>query len=248
MPLHTRQTTVLGLAITAVLAAAQAPAQTVTPGELPEVVVTARQRAERIEDVPATVRAFTDTDIQSAGIERPTDFIELTPNVSQVQTAEAGDMQVVIRGINTGRDAETNFALVVDGVLYALGPNRAVVALDAATGRQIWSHPVEGSPAERGINYWESKDRADRRLIFTANSYLQEINARTGVTINTFGKDGRVDLREGLGRDPKSIRNIQSKNPGRVFENLVILGSVTGEGFGSAVSARNSCLTASDSA
>ena len=67
MPLLTRQSTILGLAITAVLAAAQAPAQT-TSAELPEVVVTARQRAERIEDVPATVRAFTDADIQSAGI------------------------------------------------------------------------------------------------------------------------------------------------------------------------------------
>jgi quinoprotein glucose dehydrogenase len=53
------------------------------------------------------------------------------------------------------------------------------------------------------------------------------------VTINTFGNDGRVDLREGLGRDPKSIRSIQSRNPGRVFGNLVIIGSVTGEGFGS---------------
>jgi quinoprotein glucose dehydrogenase len=123
--------------------------------------------------------------------------------------------------------------VVVDGVLYALGPNRAIVAIDAATGKQIWSHPVEGAPAERGINYWESRDRADRRLIFTANSFLQEINAKTGVTINTFGRDGRVDLRENLDRDPKSIRNIQSKNPGRVFENLIILGSVTGEMFGS---------------
>src|SRR3954467_14523708 len=107
--------------------------------------------------------------------------------------------------------------VVVDGVLYALGANRAIVAVDAATGKPIWSHPVEGNPSERGINYWESKDRADRRLIYTANSFLQEINARTGVTINTFGKDGRVDLRENLDRDPKSIRNIQRKIPGRVF-------------------------------
>jgi len=44
----------------------------------------------------------------------------------------------------------------------------------------------------RGLNYWESKDRADRRIIFSVNSYLQEINAKTGVTINTFGADGRV--------------------------------------------------------
>lgn len=123
--------------------------------------------------------------------------------------------------------------VVIDGVLYAMGADRSIVAVDAGTGKQIWSHPVEGSPADRGINYWESKDRTDRRLIFAANSYLQEIDAKTGVTINTFGKDGRVDLRVGLDRDPKSIRNIQSKNPGRVFENLIIIGSVTGEQFGS---------------
>ena len=123
--------------------------------------------------------------------------------------------------------------VVMDGVMYALGSNRTIIAVDAATGQQKWSHPVEGNPADRGINYWESKDRSDRRLILTAGSFLQEINALTGVTINTFGKDGRVDLREDLGRDPKSIRGIQSKNPGRVFENLIILGSATGEGFGS---------------
>ncbi|MFM7065509.1 MAG: TonB-dependent receptor, partial [Gammaproteobacteria bacterium] len=56
------------------------------------------------------------------GIERPQDFIALTPGVAQVQTAEVGDMQVNIRGINTGRDAETNFALVIDGVLQT-NPN-----------------------------------------------------------------------------------------------------------------------------
>ncbi len=84
---------------------------------LEEIVVTARQRAEKISDVPATIQAFTARDIQIAGIERPTDFIALTPGLAQVQTAEVGDLQLSIRGINTGRDAETNFALVVDGLL-----------------------------------------------------------------------------------------------------------------------------------
>jgi iron complex outermembrane recepter protein len=84
---------------------------------LEEIVVTARQRAEKIEDVPATIQAFTARDIEIAGIERPTDFIALTPGLAQVQTAEVGDLQLSIRGLNTGRDAETNFALVVDGVL-----------------------------------------------------------------------------------------------------------------------------------
>lgn len=122
--------------------------------------------------------------------------------------------------------------LIADGVLYVVGKDSAIVALDAATGKQIWSHPVEGKPTDRGFNYWESKDRSDRRLIFAANSYLQEINVRTGVTIPSFGNDGRVDLRVGLGRDPKTIRNIQSGTPGRIFENSIILGSATGEGYG----------------
>jgi hypothetical protein len=123
--------------------------------------------------------------------------------------------------------------VIVDGVMYVMGTDNAIVALDAATGRQIWAHPDERTPTDCGINYWESKDRSDRRLIFAANSYLQEINLRSGVTIASFSKDGRVDLREGLGRDPKTIRNIQTGTTGRVFENLIIVGSALGEGYGS---------------
>lgn len=123
--------------------------------------------------------------------------------------------------------------MIVDGVMYVMGTDNAIVALDAATGRQIWAHPDERTPTDCGINYWESKDRSDRRLIFAANSYLQEINLRSGVTIASFSKDGRVDLREGLGRDPKTIRNIQTGTTGRVFENLIIVGSALGEGYGS---------------
>ena len=101
------------LAVPSVLQAAPAA------GQLEEIVVTARQREERIEDVPVSITAFTAADIRSAGIERPQDFIALTPGMAQVQTAEVGDLQVTIRGINTGRDAEPNFALVAD-VLYWL--------------------------------------------------------------------------------------------------------------------------------
>ncbi len=105
---------------------APAPRGTAASGaateELGEIVVTARQRSEKLVDVPVTVQVFTAADIKAAGIERPQDFIALTPGVSQVQTAEVGDMQVSIRGLNTGRDAETNFALVIDGVLQ-VNPN-----------------------------------------------------------------------------------------------------------------------------
>ena len=122
--------------------------------------------------------------------------------------------------------------IVVDNVMYVLIKD-GYAAIDATTGKTIWTHPTDGSPTDRGINYWQNKDGSDRRLIFAANSYLQEINARTGVTIPSFGDDGRVDLRDGLGRDPKTIPNIQTGTPGHVFENLIILGSATSEAWGS---------------
>ena len=130
-------------------------------------------------------------------------------------------------------DRKGNFGfnpIVVDGVMYVLGPKDAIVALDAATGKQIWSHTVEGgSPGNRGINYWESKDRSDRRLIFGAGGALCVFDARTGAPIRTFGVNGRVNMREGT---PRPLGG-PSGTPGRVFENLYITGSTTGEGYGS---------------
>jgi quinoprotein glucose dehydrogenase len=135
--------------------------------------------------------------------------------------------------------------IVVDQVMYVLAKNFSVVALDAATGREIWVHPTR-SPKEppitgdggwglkhRGINYWQSQDGSDRRLILPVDQHIEEIDARTGQSIKSFGKDGLVDLREGLGRDPKSFSQIQFDSPGRIFDNLLIVGSATGEEYGS---------------
>src|SRR5947207_10100630 len=98
-------------------------------------------------------------------------------------------------------DRTGNFSfspVVVDNVMYVLGPKNSIAALDAATGTTLWSHtPEGGSPGSRGINYWESKDRADRRLIFAAGGTLREIDARTGEIIATFGEHGRVNMRVG---------------------------------------------------
>ena len=123
--------------------------------------------------------------------------------------------------------------VIVDGVMYVAGDYGAIVALDAATGKMIWTHPTRVFWIDRGINYWQSKDGKDRRLIFSADSYLQEIDASTGTSIQTFGADGRVNLREGLGRDLKTIPQIQTGTPGHLFGNSIILGSATSESYGS---------------
>lgn len=123
--------------------------------------------------------------------------------------------------------------LIVDNVMYVLARNNSLVALDATSGKEIWIHADLQGIAPRGINYWESKDRKDRRLIFQRNSYLEEIDARTGKSILTFGTEGIVNLRDGLRRFPRGspFGRIQSNNPGKVFENLIILGTSPGEGY-----------------
>jgi quinoprotein glucose dehydrogenase len=123
--------------------------------------------------------------------------------------------------------------IVIDGVMYVIGVNNSVVALDAATGKQLWLHPTAKGYdfSHRGLMYWESQDRSDRRVIYIANNCLWEVNARTGEPIDSFGDDGSVDLRGGLGRDPKTVRQIGNGTPGRVFDDLVILGSATGEEY-----------------
>jgi quinoprotein glucose dehydrogenase len=127
--------------------------------------------------------------------------------------------------------------IVVDATMYVLAKNNTIVALNAETGEEIWSHsPEPGTTVitSRGINYWESTDRSDRRLLFSSGHFLRAIDARNGKVISSFGDGGRVDLKLGLDRDPKSIRLVQSTTPGRVFEDLLILGSATNQGYGSA--------------
>ena len=62
------------------------------------------------------------------------------------------------------------------------------------------------------------------------NNFLQAIDAQTGKSILTFGDKGLVDLKMGLGRDGSNVR-AQSSTPGKIFENLIMLGSSVGEGY-----------------
>lgn len=86
---------------------------------LEEIVVTARKRAETLEESPVSVRAFTAVEIEAAGIETPRDFINLTPNVSLVETQNAGNAFINVRGVSQARNSEMSVAVLVDGVLMA---------------------------------------------------------------------------------------------------------------------------------
>ncbi|MBK5272481.1 MAG: PQQ-binding-like beta-propeller repeat protein, partial [Bacteroidia bacterium] len=115
--------------------------------------------------------------------------------------------------------------------MYVFGRNSSLAALSVSTGKEIWIHTNLQGLSRRGLNYWESKDKKDKRLVFTLNNSIQEIDAVTGKSIKSFGDSGYVDMRVGLDRDPTSIRRMQAMAPGVIYDDLLIVGSAPGEGF-----------------
>ena len=120
--------------------------------------------------------------------------------------------------------------IIVDGVLYAYTPTQKVFALDAATGRLIWKFISPGGAvparAERGLAYW--RDGNDRRILAGIANYVYAIDAVTGKGIASFGKDGRIDLRDNLRGDPET-QSVSITSPGVIYKDLIILGDATPE-------------------
>lgn len=126
--------------------------------------------------------------------------------------------------------------IIVDGVMYATTPKLRVIALDAATGKLRWSFdPTEGKQTgkmrNRGVMYWQ--DGQNKRIYFGFRQWLYALDAVTGKPAPEFGAGGRIDLREGLGRDPQGM-TITLTTPGAVYKDLLIIGSLVSEGLPSA--------------
>ncbi|MGC8759819.1 MAG: PQQ-binding-like beta-propeller repeat protein [Bryobacteraceae bacterium] len=151
-----------------------------------------------------------------------------TGNVSRLALAwkfDTGDA-------GPGTEMQCN-PLVRHGVVYVSSPRLRVFALEAATGRPLWRFdPHEGRDPgaakfrHRGFNYWESG--GDRRLYFAAGPWLWCLNARTGRPVRSFGRGGRIDLRENLGRDASGL-TVTLTTPGVVYRDLLIIGSLVSE-------------------
>jgi iron complex outermembrane receptor protein len=114
---HYPKLTLLSSAV--LLALVGQPVTAYAQNSLEEIIVTARRRAESFQDVPVTITAFSEADIRNAGIERPQDFVSLTPNVTLVETQNQGNAFITIRGISQARNSEPSVAVLVDGVLMS---------------------------------------------------------------------------------------------------------------------------------
>jgi glucose dehydrogenase len=113
--------------------------------------------------------------------------------------------------------------VVMHGVMYFITPKADLVALNAATGEKLWEHQFSGRAGSRGMNYWESADGKDKRLLFMLNGMLTAVNADNGEPIASFGDNGGVDIRVGLDRDITKMRPLQTDNPGRIYKNTIIM-------------------------
>ena len=123
--------------------------------------------------------------------------------------------------------------IVVNGVLYATTPKLRLIALDAATGTLRWSfdprqglHADFGKARNRGVTYWS--EGGEQRIFFVAGHWLYGLDARSGAVVKSFGEEGRVDLRQGLGRPPEEM-SISATSPGIIYKDLLIMGSIVSE-------------------
>ena len=130
-----------------------------------------------------------------------------------------------------GTELEVN-PIVVHGVMYAPTASLNVVALNAATGELVWRfdpysgrHVRGGGGRVRGVAYWG--DGQDERIFVGVQQFLYALDAKTGRPIGTFGRGGRIDMRDDLRPGEKLM--ISLGTPGIVYKDLLILGSRTAE-------------------
>jgi quinoprotein glucose dehydrogenase len=118
--------------------------------------------------------------------------------------------------------------LMVDGVVYAYTPSQKVIAVDAATGTLLWTFDsgIVGTRPARAVALW--RDGKEKRLLAGVMNFIYELDAATGKVISTFGNNGRIDLREDLGRDPGQ-QSLVITSPGVIYRDLIIVGDATPE-------------------
>jgi quinoprotein glucose dehydrogenase len=128
--------------------------------------------------------------------------------------------------------------LVVGGVMYLGTPYGRIVALDGASGKEIWTHdlPKGVQPARRGMDYWPGAKGEGGALLFGgSDGRLYSIRAADGQPSAGFGEGGSINLKtpDVMVTGPNKPYSLSS--PPLIWHDLVITGSAVGESIGGAV-------------
>jgi quinoprotein glucose dehydrogenase len=143
--------------------------------------------------------------------------------LTQINRSNIRQLQLAWRYDTREKGGMQTSPLVVDGVLYGISPTQKVFAVDASTGKLLWNFDsgIKGMQPNRGLAYWSSGN--DKRILVGVMNFLYCLDATTGKPIAAFGSDGRVDLQENLGREPR-FQSIALTSPGIVYKDLIIVG------------------------
>jgi quinoprotein glucose dehydrogenase len=130
--------------------------------------------------------------------------------------------------------------IIVDSILYGTSPQMKLFAVNAVTGKQKWVFNPFDSIANavkgfffilnncRGIAYW-TDNKNDKRLFYTAGSYLYCISADDGQLIKSFAVDGKLDLHNDLDRDVRDLF-VTATSPPIIYKDILITGTRVDEG------------------
>jgi quinoprotein glucose dehydrogenase len=151
--------------------------------------------------------------------------------LAQITPANVGKLQVTwtyeTHDEFPGSEMQSN-PIVIDGVMYATTPKLRVIAIDAATGKELWSFDPNIGDSRKGRYRHRGVTVHDDRVFVSHRNWLYALDKATGKPIPSFGENGRVDLRKGLDRPIEGV-SISASTPGVVFENLYITGSTVSE-------------------
>jgi len=125
--------------------------------------------------------------------------------------------------------------LVIDGVLYTASPARKVIALDAATGKEIWKfdasteRPGAGGGRQRGVVYWANEKGGDARIFTGVGNYLYALDPKTGTPVRSFAENGALHLGAGTETAGGPRTNITLNTPGLIYKDMYIVAGITNQ-------------------
>lgn len=144
--------------------------------------------------------------------------------LAQINRQNVSQLEVVWTYETGDADEYQANNLIIEGRLYTPTPSRKVVALDAATGKELWKwdpaneHTGSGRARLRGLVYWANDTGGEQRLFTAVDGFLFALDPKTGKTIRGFGDNGSINLGSGL------------NTPGVTYKDVLIVGGVGGQG------------------